>query len=228
MAKIGWLSALVLALASAGPAAAAQVTLGGSFGDPGNGALVGSDLGPALFGDDGEIANNVALYVLSVPVGGTVTFDSDGFATGGAEPYFTIFQGAGGSATFLESNFFASDIDFFLSLPLAAGDYTLAIGAWQNMSFAENQGVGTLADGFIGLGVPDLLGSQAYQVVVDFPVPEPASAALVGFGVTGLALLQRRRRRPRDGAREVCSDGLSTRFSFVLKRRKVSCGDPSE
>ena len=106
-------------------------------------------------------------------------------------PDLRRFQGTGGSATFLDSNFFDPDIDFFLSLPLAAGSYTLAVGVWENMSFAENLGVGTLADGFIGLGVPELPGDMGYEVVVTYPVPEPATSTLLGLGMVGLTALGR-------------------------------------
>lgn len=58
------------------------------------------------------------IYSIIVPIGGTVNFLNRGFAAGGADPYFTIFQGTGPSATFLGSNYmqtFSTEGDFNLS-----------------------------------------------------------------------------------------------------------------
>ena len=62
------------------------------------------DLGAALFGDDFEIANNVALHTFSVAAPGSFNFDSNGYDAGGIDPYFTLF-GTGPTATFLASNY---------------------------------------------------------------------------------------------------------------------------
>ena len=177
------------------PARALPVTFSGNLDDSGNAALVGSDLGLALFGNDFDVANNVALYslVISPVEAGTVTFQSVGYGLGGIEPYFTLFQGTGPTATFLDSNFFIPDIDFTLTRSLAAGSYTVAIGSFENMSFAENLGVPfTFADGFIGVGVPSS-GTYYYEVDVTAgnapgpaPVPEPASLTLLALGVAGM------------------------------------------
>jgi hypothetical protein len=176
-------------------AEAATITFAGYVDDAANSNLVGPDLGTALFGDDFEIANNVALYTLDVAESGVVTFDSNGFAAGGIDPYFTLFSGATTSATFVESNYaqaFSTGDDFLISVPLAAGTYRVAIGTFANMSFAENLGMGTLADGFVGLGDPNWLGNYYYELVVTTPsaVPEPASMLsilLAGVGLLGLA-----------------------------------------
>src|SRR5688572_26738302 len=109
---------IVVGISIGAAANAGTITLSGFLNDNLNAALVGSNLLPPLFGNEDEIANNVALYSLSVPVAGNVSFDSNGHAAGGAEPYFTLFQGAGNSATFLDSNLNIFDIDFFLSRPL--------------------------------------------------------------------------------------------------------------
>jgi hypothetical protein len=190
----GVLSAVcVLSFGSA--AAAAPVTFSGFFDDPTNTALVASDLTSPLFGNDDEIANNVALYTLNLPVGGIVTFESVGFAAGGAEPYLTLFTGTGPGATFLDSSFFIPDIDFTLARNLAAGNYTVAIGVYLNMSFAENtqDPAFALSDGFIGLGVPGGLGNSYYQVNVTAPLPEPSTVLMIGLGMA--AVTTRRRRR---------------------------------
>jgi hypothetical protein len=181
------LSVAILALF--GTATGSADVFSGYLNDPANGALVGSDLGAPSFADDFANANNVALYVLSVGTPGDVNFLSKGFGLGGVDPYFTLFSGTGNSATFVGSNydqaFFGGGGDFNLDFLLAAGDYTIAIGAFANLSFAENLGAGTLGDGLIGLGEPGSLGNYFYEVDVNAAsaaaVPEPASLLLLMF-----------------------------------------------
>lgn len=180
-------AALVGTMLAASVQASTTVTYSGWLGDAGNPALVASDLSAPLFGNGAEVANNVALLHLSVADTGLVRFDSHGFAAGGADPYFTLFAGADGAATVLGSNYaqaFATGGDFSLAWTLPAGEYTLALGAFANLSMAENQGSGTLADGFIALGVEQVLGSGWYELQVTLPdggggVPEPGLPALV-------------------------------------------------
>ena len=197
--------AVALGLATiAGSVFAGVTTLSGALDDSANTALVASDLGPALFSDDWDTANNVALYGLNVPVGGTVNFTSTGFAAGGIDPYFTLFNGADrASATFRESNYLNAITvggDFTLDVVLATGQYTVAIGVFQNMSFAENLGSGFLADGFIGLGGPSFFGDGAYTLTITTPpVPEPGTALMGLTGLCALAWASRRRRAiPKD------------------------------
>jgi len=117
---------------------------------------------------------------------------------GGFEPYLSLFDSGG---KFLSSTFFGTTcpagantntntgqcLDVLLDGgTLAAGSYQIAISAFENLSFAENTGTGTLADGFTGLGNlqqgEDL--HYAFDVIVTSPVPEPASASLmVVFGI---------------------------------------------
>lgn len=186
---------------TAAVAHADTVTLSGYLNDPANAALVYYDLTPALFGDDWEIANNVAIYDLALPVAGNVEFRSLGFGKGGLDPYFTLFEGTGGTATLLGSNYaqaFSTGGDFDLFFDLAAGSYTLAMAVFPNMSFAENLGSGTLADGFLGLASPDYMGNTYYELAVTYQgggvpsVPEPATWLLV---LPGLALIWMKRRR---------------------------------
>lgn len=184
------------------PVLAGVVHLDGNLGDAAHAALVASDLGPARFADDFDIANNVALLSLHVAQAGTVGFTSTGFATGGIDPYFTLFIGTSpASATWRASNHDnASTLggDFTLDVLLAAGDYTVAIGVYQNMSFAENSGSGFLSDGFIGLGGPAYLGDGRYAFVITVPdtgtVPEPGSLALLLTAACAAAAAGRRRR----------------------------------
>ena len=189
------LAGIALALAASMAGAA---TLSGNLGDSGNGALVGSDLGAPDFTDANSIADNVALYTFTVTHGGTVGIVSTGFAGGGVDPYFTLFTGSGSSATFLDSNYAQATStggDFTWSGTLGVGSYEIALGAFENMSFAENLGSGTLGDGFIFLGDPNSLGNGDYALTLTTPVPEPTSAWLLAIGLAALATRAWRARR---------------------------------
>lgn len=131
-------------------------------------------------------------------------------AAGGFDSYLSLFLGTGPAATFLASNddgtcppgdgaVACRDSQLDLS-GLAAGDYTLVLSVFNNFSFAENLGSGTLGDGFIQLGSyfnNDLMANTTSafaldltgdQLVVGSPtpaLPEPASLALV---LTALAV----------------------------------------
>ncbi len=184
-------TALLAACALLAPQAAqaSTVTFQGYLNDPSNPNLVFSDLGPPSFVDDFDIADNVALYTLTVPIGGPVTFDSNGFDAGGADPYFSLFDSSG---AFLVSAFGPiGPGDFLITPTLAAGIYRVAIGVWSNESFAENSG-GSLADGFIRLGEPDSLGianPAYYELAVTLgpaAVAEPSTLLLL---LTGTAII---------------------------------------
>ncbi|WP_347986859.1 DVUA0089 family protein [Methylomonas sp. AM2-LC] len=171
-------------------------TFSGYLNDAGNSALVASDLTTALFDTPADMVNNVAIYDFTVLTAGTVTFESQGFALGGIDPYFTLFEGTGNSAVFNnQSNYtqaFSTGGDFSLSYSLAAGHYELALSSFANMSFAENNPTtGTLQDGFTGLGSDSgTTNPYYYQLAVTgdvFTVPEPSSLLLFGFGLLGIA-----------------------------------------
>ena len=192
---IHMLAAGTLALAST---LAGATTLSGNLGDAGNGALVGSDLGAPDFTDANAIADNVALYTFNVTVAGTVDIVSTGFAAGGVDPYFTLFDGSGDTATFRDSNYaqaISTGGDFAWTGTLGVGSYEIALGSFENMSFAENLGSGTLGDGFIFLGDPNSLGNGSYSLTLTTPVPEPAGTWLMGIGLAVIATRARRARR---------------------------------
>ncbi|MEO7940918.1 MAG: DVUA0089 family protein, partial [Burkholderiaceae bacterium] len=89
----------LLVLCAISSSHAESLVFSGRLDDPANAALVGSDLNAPSFIDSGTIANNVALYTLNVFGGGPVTIRSTGFTAGGLDPYFSLFKGAGNSAT---------------------------------------------------------------------------------------------------------------------------------
>ncbi|MFL6697833.1 MAG: DVUA0089 family protein [Vitreoscilla sp.] len=192
------------ALAIASTLAAAATTFSGSLADAGNGALVGLDLGAPSFDDDNAIANNTALYTFTVARAGTVTIVSTGFAGGGVDPYFSLFVGSGATATFLDSNYAQATStggDFAWLGTLGVGTYEIALGVFENMSFAENMGSGTLGDGFIGLGDPGSLGDGHYALSLTTPVPEPTGLWMLSLGLAALGTGAWQRRRPHPGRR---------------------------
>lgn len=210
-AIVSWgcrVAAVGLIAASGSAAIAAPLFFSGRLDNPNNTALVGSDLGPAQFGSQLDVANNVALHAFTITTAGTYDLTSTGVAVGGVDPYVTIFSGLGAGATFFESNFvnaFSVGGDFTLSLLLAAGDYTLAVGAFANMSFAENLGFGTLGDGFTGLGSPASLADGPYEITIDVgtepqPVPEPPLTALCLAALAAMAAVRGRLARSRSAA----------------------------
>lgn len=196
-------------------------SISGYLDDSGNLALAASDgyqdLRAARFGNDDEIARNVALYELTVLSEGTFSFSSLGWAKGGAEPYFTLFAGSGLAAAFLDSNGLSDPftIDFSISRFLQAGTHMMALGVWENMSFAENNPDldPSLADGFTALGDPGRLGNYYYEVVISSadaefeeprpagdlrnptPAPEPSALLLIACGASGALARVRRRRQ---------------------------------
>jgi hypothetical protein len=137
-------------------------------------------------------------------------------SAGGFDSYVSIFDGSGPGATFLGSNddgvcppgnASPACHDSTLVMPsLSAGTYTMALTVFDNFSFAENFGSGTLGDGFIGLGdyydaASGTVRTSSYAVDISAsglavsPVPEPATLPVVGFGFLAFVLASQRRDR---------------------------------
>jgi hypothetical protein len=178
-------------------------TFSGYLSDPSNSALVGSHLEFPLFGDDYDIAYNVAIHHLTIPLNGNVSFVSKGYAMGGIDPYFTLFHGNDLNATFVASNYdqaFSTGGDFTISPLLTAGEYIVAMSVFANMSFAENNPDldPTLGDGFTGVGGPGYLGNYYYELEVtqrEQPVPEPATILFTLIGLAGVIGLSKKSRQ---------------------------------
>ena len=201
--------ALVCTLAHADP-----VTFGGSVADPNNPALMGSGSEPSTpsFGNPSDVANNVAVYSLTVPFGGFTDFNFGGFsdftfsplfqtsdASSGLQPYLSLFRGTGASATFFAASGGLPDRSFDpdLRVFLTAGSYMIAISNMTNQSIAQLRQGGTLGQGFSGRGDPALVGNGSYRLTVALPsaIPEPEALWLLSIGVAALLLHRRQRRR---------------------------------
>lgn len=118
---------------------------------------------------------------------------------GGFAPYLSVFSGIGPSATFLVSAYTGASVcphatpDPVCQDPelrvtaLPAGGYTLAVTFYGNISFAENDGSGTLGDGFTGF-VADYYDSGSGQVRTSAFAIDVSSAAINEPGGPALLL----------------------------------------
>src|ERR1700759_4688902 len=113
---------------------------------------------------DFTVATTSTVQALSFSYGGGTNGNGAVIAADGFEPYLSLFDASG---NFLASTLFGTTcpagantnagsgecFDVLLDGgTLTPGNYAITISAFENMSFAENSGVGTLADGFSGLG----------------------------------------------------------------------------
>ena len=187
---------------------------------------------------DPNNANDVLLYAFSLSAPSTLTIQSYGYGgsssapggsnaagsailAGGFDTYVSLFNGTGDAATSLASNDDgvcppgnpapACHDSTLVMASLAAGSYTMVLSVFDNFSFAENFGSGTLGDGFIGLGdyfdaASGTVRTSNYAVdisapgLVAAPVPEPAAwpigaAVLLAFVVTNIRQNHNCRRR---------------------------------
>ena len=110
------------------------------------------------------VAASSMVQAITFSYGGGTNGNGLAIGPGGFEPYLSLFDASG---NFLASTLFGTTcppgantnlasgqcFDVLLDAGvLAPGNYAITISAFENMSFAENSGVGSLADGFTGLG----------------------------------------------------------------------------
>lgn len=158
-----------------------------------------------------HVAAPSPMQAITFSYGGGVNGAGTTIQPGGFEPYLSLFDSAG---NFLASTFSGvtcpagahtnslSGECFDVLLDggvLAAGTYKIAISAFENISFAENLGSGTLADGFTGLGglQPGEDLHFAFDVVLasaTAPAPEPATGPVVTGAGFILYLAARKRK----------------------------------
>ncbi|HLK19532.1 MAG TPA: DVUA0089 family protein [Bryobacteraceae bacterium] len=145
--------------------------------------------------DSFAVGTTSQMSAITFSYGGGVNGAGTPIAQGGFEPYLSLFDSSG---NFLASTFLGTTCPpgantntlsgqcFDVSLDggiLSPGTYQIAISAFENMSFAENYGTGTLADGFTGLG--NLADGEdlhyAFDVILmnTAPVPEPSDLWLL-------------------------------------------------
>jgi hypothetical protein len=182
----------------------------------------GCTLGPG--NTDGDYAQYAAVVesftVPSLSTMQAITFSYGGGTNGagtmiaqsGFEPYLSLFDSGG---NFLASTFLGTTcpagaktntlsgqcFDVLLDGgTLAAGNYQIAISAFENMSLAENNGSGTLADGFTGLGnlAPGEDLHFAFDVIIataTVATPEPSTAwMMLAAAVAGISRLRKGKR----------------------------------
>ncbi len=154
-------------------------------------------------------ASNVSALTFSY--GGGVNGNGAAINQGGFEPYLSLFDSSG---NFLASSGLTAcpagaqtntltgycyDVGLIAGV-LPAGTYSIAISAFENMSYAENQGGYLLADGFTGLG--NLAAGEdlhyAFDVVLasatpPAAVPEPSTVGLVAMAAIGSYFLGRKK-----------------------------------
>jgi hypothetical protein len=160
---------------------------------------------------------DVFLYSFTVPASGVpgpinLSFQSFGYGggtnaagtlipSGGFDAYLSVFSGIGDTAIFLASNDDgkcppghaspACEDPTLILNGVPAGTYTLALTVFDNISFAENYGTGTLGDGFTSFG-DDYYDAASNSVrTSNFAIdvtsnagfaPEPGSLALFAAG----------------------------------------------
>lgn len=159
------------------------------------------------------VGTTSTMSAITFSYGGRTNGSSQVIAQGGFEPYLSLFDNGG---NFLASTLLGTTCPvgantnsvsgqcFDVSLDggtLSPGSYQIAITAFENMSFAENPGSATLADGFTGLG--NLASGEdlhyAFDVVLNSTsaVPEPSAGWLLTgamFVIAGIRRIKSKKR----------------------------------
>jgi len=184
---------------------------------------------------DFTVSTTSTMDATTFSYGGGVNGASMVIAQGGFEPYLSLFDATG---NFLASTFPPGSVcppgantntsslqclDVRLNGgTLAPGAYQIAISAFENMSFAENSGSGTLADGFTGLGNLASGEDLHYAFDVDLnstsAVPEPATGTLT-CGIV-VYLVSRKRK---GGFHEKQTTRVGRSVGAAGRFRKVFC-----
>ena len=109
-----------------------------------------------------QVTTTTQMEAITYSFGGGTSMTGAVVAPGGFSPYLSLFDANGdflastfnGTACPAGAHSFAGNCDDVLlnGGSLLPGTYQIALTAFENMSLAENLGVGTLADGFTGLG----------------------------------------------------------------------------
>jgi len=163
------------------------------------------------------VAKSSNVQAVSFSYGGGINGNGGTIAPGGFEPYLSLFDASGNfiASTFVGvtcpagaqiNNDSGQCFDVLLDAGvLAPGNYAITISAFENMSFAENSGTGSLADGFTGLGnlTPSEDMHYAFDVTIQdtSAVPEPATwsllgcAALLASGIAAGSRIQLKKQR---------------------------------
>ncbi|MCX6628470.1 MAG: DVUA0089 family protein [Candidatus Solibacter sp.] len=195
-----------------------------------DGASLGSDYAQwAAVSRTFHVSAASTMTAITFSYGGGTNGAGSLIADAGFEPYLSLFDATG---NFLTSTFFGttcppganpsvtlgSCYDVLLDGgTLASGDYRVALSAFENLSFTENLGSGTLADGFTGLG--NLASGEdlhyAFDVVlspISTSVPEPGTGFFLAAGLMAFCLW-----RPA-GWRKRCAEHPPTAASKAQRR----------
>jgi len=164
--------------------------------------------------DTFTVSTATTMQAITYGYGGGTSLTGAAVAPGGLESYLSLFDSAG---NFLASTYgaacapggqtyngFCDDVALDGGT-LAPGTYQIALTTYFNMSFAENQGIGNLSDGFTGLGTLNAGENldYAFDVVLPSdisPVPEPSFMIPAGLALVAMFRFRKSLLRPSPSA----------------------------